>query len=674
MKFEKAKKIWTPSSGVNTYADFSARFAKGDRVRVSCDGNYALCINGSFVDAGQYPGYEDLQFFDDLDISPFVKDGENELLIIAHHPGVDFSTYRNKPPFVIFEVTANGVITAASGEGTLCRADPNYAFGEGVGKVSSQLGFTFGYDSTADETEWIPARVVEGCDEYLPRPVEKLRIGKPSKGRMINVGSFTERKKDGTAAGRMQDSSLSVSAVDGGGAKLPSDAGIELKVRDGDGIAAIIDLGAESAGFMTFDVEVPEACEILVGWGEHLADLKVRTSIGNRNFAARYLAKAGRNTFENPLLRLGLRFIQIHIFAKTAKIHNVGIRPTDYPLPAANPCPIGDRLHKMIYDVCVRTLELCMHEHYEDCPWREQSLYTMDSRNQMLCGYIAFGETRFPAASLRLIAHSLREDGMLELCSPARVPITIPCFSAIFIVQLFEYLEFSGDEKTAKELLPTAKKIAETFASRLENGLIACFAEPEYWNFYEWQTNLNESRDNGIGYDAPLSAFVSMAFGSLSKLCERLGDPDSERYLSLRNEVNKAAEIFYDAEKGVYASYLRNGKRIHFAELTNSLLVCAGAVPEERLGCVLEALKSGGLIAVTLSHSIFKYDALLSRDGNEDFVMNDIAEKFGHMLTHGATSFWETIEGDAAFGKAGSLCHGWSAVPVYVYDRVRKKV
>ena len=42
------------------------------------------------------------------------------------------------------------------------------------------------------------------------------------------------------------------------------------------------------------------------------------------------------------------------------------------------------------------------------------------------------------------------------------------------------------------------------------------------------------------------------------------------------------------------------------------------------------------------------------------------------MLTHGATSFWETIEGDAAFGKAGSLCHGWSAVPVYVYDRVAR--
>jgi hypothetical protein len=58
-----------------------------------------------------------------------------------------------------------------------------------------------------------------------------------------------------------------------------------------------------------------------------------------------------------------------------------------------------------------------MHEHYEDCPWREQALYTMDSRNQMLCGYYAFREFDFPKASIRLMAQSIREDNLLELCS-----------------------------------------------------------------------------------------------------------------------------------------------------------------------------------------------------------------------------------------------------------------
>ena len=39
------------------------------------------------------------------------------------------------------------------------------------------------------------------------------------------------------------------------------------------------------------------------------------------------------------------------------------------------------------------------------------------------------------------------------------------------------------------------------------------------------------------------------------------------------------------------------------------------------------------------------------------------------MLDQGATSVWETIDGGFAFEKAGSLCHGWSAVPIYIYLR-----
>lgn len=49
------------------------------------------------------------------------------------------------------------------------------------------------------------------------------------------------------------------------------------------------------------------------------------------------------------------------------------------------------------------------------------------------------------------------------------------------------------------------------------------------------------------------------------------------------------------------------------------------------------------------------------------FVFNQIAEKWGYMLYNNATTFWETISGAADFGNAGSLCHGWSAIPIYFY-------
>ena len=60
------------------------------------------------------------------------------------------------------------------------------------------------------------------------------------------------------------------------------------------------------------------------------------------------------------------------------------------------------------------------------------------------------------------------------------------------------------------------------------------------------------------------------------------------------------------------------------------------------------------------------YDALLSfGDRYKNYILADMKRKYAHMLNRGATTFWETELGAEDFGGAGSLCHGWSAIPVY---------
>ena len=53
-------------------------------------------------------------------------------------------------------------------------------------------------------------------------------------------------------------------------------------------------------------------------------------------------------------------------------------------------------------------------------------------------------------------------------------------------------------------------------------------------------------------------------------------------------------------------------------------------------------------------------------------IIKDIEEKYGYMLSCGATTFWETIDGWHAFSDAGSLCHGWSALPAYYLKTLLK--
>jgi len=303
----------------------------------------------------------------------------------------------------------------------------------------------------------------------------------------------------------------------------------------------------------------------------------------------------------------------------------------------------------------------------------------MDSRNQMLCGYYCFGEYDFAKSSIRLIAKSIRDDNLLELCSPGRVPITIPSFCAIFVTQVYEYVIHSGDLDFGREMLDTVRRVTDEFISRMgENGLIKALPEKQYWNFYEWQKGLNNGygipNPDDITYDAPLNAFVSMALRSLSRLYAMLGDSAASDYYSgISVKLNEAiGREFWCAEKNAYYTYInvKSGAKSHFGQLTQALIVCCGACGDDRLDAVLDTIARCDMYEATLSYSIFVYDALMKRaDRYAKFVLDDIADKWGHMLYNNATTFWETIDGADAFANAGSLCHGWSAVPAYVYYR-----
>jgi hypothetical protein len=66
----------------------------------------------------------------------------------------------------------------------------------------------------------------------------------------------------------------------------------------------------------------------------------------------------------------------------------------------------------------------------------------------------------------------------------------------------------------------------------------------------------------------------------------------------------------------------------------------------------------------------FRFDALLrvNREKYAPIILSEIDRTCLYMLRNGATTFWETIKGEADFMDAGSLCHGWSALPIYYYE------
>ena len=680
MPFDHARWIWYPGAApVNAYVLFRQNFTaqRGEaRLLISVCGQYAAYLNGALIGEGQYADYPEYKVYDELPCA--LADGANRLEICAWYPGTDSSVFRAAEAGLLFELSdGEGRPAACSGDKTMCAPHPNYQSGP-MELITPQLGYTFSCDGRAQAAALSPAEAVRGPLALYPRPVPKLERLPRKEAMLIAQGVFFDGP-GGTFAERMQFAPMAFRRLsDMTGLKeppaFPHEDGVRFACPDGEGIYALMDLGEEDAGIFSLDVELDEEAEILIGWGEHTHDLRLRTAVGPRNFAARYIAHAGRNRFEHPFRRLGLRYVMLFVRAHAFVLRYAGICPTVYPVSDPARFHTADRLHQRIYEVSVRTLCACMHEHYEDCPWREQALYTMDSRNQMLCGYYALGEYAMPRASLRLMALGLREDKLLELCAPARVPVTIPSFTAMFLVQLQEYHLFSGDDAFALEMLPAARAIAEgLLAHRDETGLIYAWEGEQYWNFYEWMPGLDGHTDRKAEpgtprYDAPMNAFAAMALERLARLEAALGFGGARWSKAARDIALAAHARFFDAGRGYYRSYAAGGETWGDDELTQALMVCADICPDECLDSVLSALSGGSLNTITLSYSVFQFDALMRRkETYSRWVFERVARDWGKMLYEGATTFWETQAGAADFDGAGSLCHGWSAVPVYCY-------
>ncbi|MBQ8508320.1 MAG: hypothetical protein IJ493_00240 [Clostridia bacterium] len=696
---DTASWIWLDEPHPDQYADFFARFTADSaptRLTIACDSNYAAYVNGQLAAFGQYADYPHYKVCDEVDITPFVRTGENTFAVIVWYYGVESSCYTTGTAGLIYEISSGGKILAVSNSATLCRPDPGYIPGC-MDKISGQLGLTFRRNGQqADDRflfgegleDFTPAAVVEIGRNFHSRPNKKLvlRDRLPSKLCMQGLFTLDSGHEERSPSANMQYAPIAfrwlqqISKMYSHTCLVNNPLPLHTE-EVCDGIYLLFDLGAETAGFLDLDLELPEACTIDIGWGEHLNDGRLRTSI--RGFHCVCHAPAGRWQYMNPFRRLGCHYIQLFIRSKDVTVHYAGIRPTDYPV-IFHKWTSGNLLRDTIYEVCQNTLLRCMHEHYEDCPWREQSLYCLDSRNQMLCGYYAFdredggrGEFEFARSSLRLIAEGLRDFGLLTICYPTMSDLCIPSFSCAYFIQMAEYIDYSGDTTLAAEVYDRLERLLSTFTSRIDDtGLLPSFGgHTRYWNFYEWAPTLSGALWGKVPerYEAPLCAFVSLAMQNMAKICRALGKNDRADTLSADAvKLNAAiASRFWDG------TYFRttDDRTEGVAVLTNALCLLCGAGDGLDVSAPLAILADNGrsvpgVIPTTLSMYCFRFDALLAADREKyaPVILDEIDRDYLYMLRGGATSFWETIEGAEDFSKAGSLCHGWSALPVYYYS------
>ena len=110
----------------------------------------------------------------------------------------------------------------------------------------------------------------------------------------------------------------------------------------------------------------------------------------------------------------------------------------------------------------------------------------------MLCGYYAFesGNTEYARSNLILLSKDKRSDGLLSICSPCGIDLTIPSFSLYYFIAVGEYLNYTKDATLIDEIYTKLISLTETFVGNMHNGLVYKFTDENHWNFYDWSEYL----------------------------------------------------------------------------------------------------------------------------------------------------------------------------------------
>ena len=613
----QTKWIWIDKKGEDLYTEFIGDFLMNDTgryvLKLACDGIYAVYVNQELAMFGQSSDYPDNKLYDKKVIGSYCKAGEyNQIRILVWNMGIDTQNYIRSNPALWFEITRNGEKVLVSDESILSRQDIRYQNGY-CKPLTPQLGYSYHFDNSIENN--LPFKksvVVKTYRQPKYRNMPTMSLRKYQLGKIISQDVNT----------------------------------------------VLVDLERETVGFLKVALRSVRKQKIIVCWAEHLVAGSVQRYIGNRDFSLEITLKEGENVFFHPLRRMAGRYFEIH-FEFPIELLSVGLQPIMRNVRKKKTAFENEELQK-IYDISVDTLRLCMHEHYEDCPWREQCMYLMDARNQMLCGYYAFEGYNFQKQNLLFFGQGQREDGLFSINFPGGIDIPIPSFSLIYSTIVYEYITHTGDKSVLNKIRPIMQKMLSAFGDRIEgNGLIPNFPYP-YWNFYEWAKDSDFEGEIARTKEQPYKKEYHLILNCMYVYaCDIYEKLYGEKIDTTKTKAG-IKEIFYDKEKGLYKL---NDKKDSYSQLGNSLVILVGMGDEE---LAERLLSDKTVIPVTLSMASFLYDALLAVNYNyKDWILQDIRKKYGYMLEQEATTFWETEKGWRDFDGAGSLCHGWSAMPIY---------
>lgn len=644
------------------------------RLLLTADDYYKLYINGQFVCQGPAPAWPEHYYYNEIDITPYLKDGRNVLALHLYYQGLINRVWNS----------GDGRFGAAAlvlDEEEKCW-EPQWRYHRSLAFSGETIGYETQYLEDFDSNLWaddwnmpdfddggwplmVPAKWADYVMEKEPVRLVQVEVLEPAQiqkergcwridlGAEV-VGALRIRAKgragQETAAGQEPVAGRETAAGQEPVAGQETAAGRETVA--GRGAAA----SQETA-----------AGHVRIFCGEELsADGRVRSDMrcGCR-YEETWTLREGENLLE-PYDYKGFRYGELH-FEEGVEILEVKAVVRHYPMDEGA-CEIAssDRRLEEIFAICKNGVRWGTQEGYLDCPTREKGQYLGDAVVTSRAQLWLSGTAELLEKCVKQFAWTSRVCPGLMAVAPGAFMQEIGDFSLLWSQMLLSVYEFTGNRDFLREYYPVARGILEHFRQwEGEDGLLVQVKDK--WNLVDWPENLRDDYDFPLtrpvvayGRHNVINALYAGAAAVLSCIEEILGLPASRDAGAL-----KAAYIrtFYLPEKGLFRDSEFSS---HTALHSNLYALYFDLCPEEARENVAAFLAEKGLCCGVLT-SYFLLRALAGAGHYEDvyrLMVNDSSHGWVNMLREGATTCWEAWGKDQKWNT--SLCHPWASGPIPV--------
>jgi alpha-L-rhamnosidase len=671
------------------------------RVHVSADSRYILFCNGHRVGRGPAKGDIHHHFYDTYDLSPWLQVGRNVLAAlvwdmsrVAHRPtdlGAPCAVMTYAGGFLL-----EGDVRSAGCEEMLDTGTPGW-------RVAVDRAHRWQNDHTRFEGYhgYFEHRVDEpDLKDWLRPDYDDTAWGEP---KMLFRAERREDRRDPTSpyglVPRMipqLEEGAAVPFTDGfepGGAAPTADwiglisTGVgAVVVPPHTVVEVVLDSGVITSGYPTIGIvngrgtkvrftyaealrlpwETPGAKllgkqQSLANLASHFADEGTGWTFDRRGlitgWSDRWEPAGGESDFE-PLHWRAFRYVGLRIETGEAPmtIVSLGFRFTAYPYDVKAKFECADPRLEKIWAAGVRTMRLCSHETFEDCPHYEQMQYAGDTMITSHIGMLTTGDARLSRQALYQFDWSRGPEGLTQSRYPSRLLQVIPSWSLHWITTVRDFGLCGGDLQTVRDLLPGMRGVLDWFRRHKDGTGLP--ARLPYWNITDWCPWWPRGVVPGAaeGPTCIISAQWIQGLVELAEMCVWLGlTADAEQLSAEADEARTTLHaLFWSEEEGLY--FDRPGGP-EVSEYGNGWAVRCGAGDAHSLRRLLARFPRDEKLAPGSFFAWHTGWAAMDRMGIYD-QMPEFLGPWHESIALGLDTFVE----ENSYWR--SLCHAWSAHPV----------